>query len=54
MDLVTAEFIIIYVIAIIIVDILTWKAKIPLKFRIVCALIVTLVFIFLKLVLGIQ
>lgn len=54
MDAVTSEFIIIYVIAIIIVDIVTWKAKIPLKFRIVYALIVTLIFLFLKVVLSIQ
>jgi hypothetical protein len=35
MAVTTSEFIITYVIAIIIVDIVTWKAKIPLKFRIV-------------------
>ena len=54
MDVAKAELIIIYLIAIIIVDIITWKANMPLKFRIVCALIVTLIFIILKLVLGIQ
>lgn len=54
MDIVTGEFVVIYVIAIIIVDIITWKAKIPLKFRIVYAFIVTIIFLILKLVLGIQ
>jgi hypothetical protein len=54
MDAITAEFLIIYLIAIIIVDIVTWKTKIPLKFRIVYALIVTVVFLFLKQVLGVQ
>jgi hypothetical protein len=52
MEVVTAELIIIYVIVVVIVDIVTWKAKIPLKFRIMYALIITLVFLILKLVLG--
>jgi hypothetical protein len=54
MDVAKAEFIILYVIAIIMVDILTWKAEIPLKFRIVCAFTVTILFIILKVALGIH
>jgi hypothetical protein len=53
MDVATAEFIIIYVIAIVIVDIVTWKKGIALKFRIIYALIIALIFIILKLALGI-
>jgi hypothetical protein len=54
MDVTTAEFIIIYVVAIVIVDIVTWKAKVSLKWRIVYAFIVTLIFIILKVALGIK
>ena len=54
MDVAKAEFIIIYVIAIIIVDIVTMKLGIPLIWRIVYAFIVTFIFIILKLALGIK
>jgi hypothetical protein len=54
MDATTAEFIVIYVIVIVILDIVTWKAGIQLKLRIMYSLIIALMFLFLKLVLGIQ
>jgi type IV secretory pathway VirB2 component (pilin) len=54
MDVVTGEFVAIYVIAIIIVDIITWKAKIQLKYRIVYAFAVTIIFLIFKYVLNIR
>jgi hypothetical protein len=54
MDVAKVEFIIIYVIAVIIMDIITWRIGIPLIWRIACAFSVTLIFIILKLFLGIQ
>jgi hypothetical protein len=54
MDVTTAEFLVVYIVAIIIMDIVTWRLGIPLIWRIVCAFIVTVVFLFLKQVLDIQ
>jgi len=54
MDVATAEFITIYVIVVVIVDIITWIKGIPLKLRIIYSLIPALIFLFLKLVLGMQ
>jgi hypothetical protein len=47
MNAATAKFLIIYVIVVVIVDIITRRAEIPLKFRILCAFIVTIVFLIL-------
>jgi hypothetical protein len=54
MDVAKAEFILIYVVAIVIVDSVTWKIGIPLKWRVVCAFTVTLIFLILKFALGIK
>jgi hypothetical protein len=54
MDVAKAEFILIYVVAIVIVDSVTWKIGIPLKWRVVYAFTVTIIFIIIKLFLGIQ
>ncbi|HZY25267.1 MAG TPA: hypothetical protein VFE71_05535 [Bacteroidales bacterium] len=54
MDAATAKFVLIYVIAIVIVDSVTLKIGIPLKWRIVYAFIVTFIFIILKLAMGIK
>jgi hypothetical protein len=54
MDVTTAEFLVVYITVIIIMDVVTWRLRIPLIWRIVCAFIVTIVFLFLKQVLGIQ
>ena len=51
-NITTAELIIINVIIVVIVDIVTWKAGIPLKMRILYSLIPALIFLFLKLILG--
>ena len=54
MDVTTAEFLAIYIAAIIIMNIVTWRLGIPLIWRIVCAFTVTLIFIILKFALGIK
>jgi len=54
MDAVTAKFVLIYVTAIVIMDIVTFRIGIPLIWRIVCAFTVTLRFIILKFALGIK
>lgn len=52
MNITTAELIIIYVIAVVIIDIVTWKAGISLKMRIVYAFIPAIILLFFKLILG--
>jgi len=52
MNITTAVLIIIYVIFVVIVDIVTWKAGIPLKMRILYSLIPAFIFLFFKLILG--
>ena len=54
MDVAKAEFILIYMMAIIIMDMVTFRIGIPLIWRIVCAFTVTLIFIILKFALGIK
>jgi hypothetical protein len=54
MDAATTKFVLIYVIAVIIMDIVTLRLGIPIIWRIVCAFIVTLAFIILKVALGIK
>ena len=54
MDVTTTEFLIVYITAILIMDIVTWRLGISLIWRIVCAFTVTVVFLFLKQGLGIQ
>lgn len=52
MNITTAELIILYVTVVITVDIVTWKAGIPLKKRIMYSLIPALIFLFFKQILG--
>jgi hypothetical protein len=54
MDVAKAEFILIYIISIIIMDMVTFRIGIPLIWRIVCAFTVTLIFIILKFALGLK
>jgi hypothetical protein len=54
MDVTTAKFLIVYIAAIIITDVVTWRLGIPLIWRIVCAFIVAAVLIVLRQVLGIK
>ncbi len=51
-NITTAELLIIYVVVVVIVDIVTWKAGIPLKMRILYAFIPAIILLFFKLILG--